>query len=118
MGASVDAPSATIEATTTEVAEVEDAGTDMTIVRSGATILGRTAGRANLARAPGRSSLARIALRAMAVFLHYLHHQEGTNTITRTRGPGASKSLKPLPASWAAHRPQPPTASSSSSCAR
>ena len=87
-GASVDAPSATVEATAVEVAEVEDAGTD-------ATILGRTVGRANLARAPRGSNLVRIALRAMPVFLHCLNHQEGTKIITRTRGMGASRSLEP-----------------------
>ena len=90
----------------------------MDITGSGATILGRILGRASLARAPGGSSLVRIALRAMPVFLHCLHHQEGTKTITRKRGPGASRSLEPLPASWAAHRPQLLTASSSSSPAR
>lgn len=45
MGTSVDALSATVKATTVEAAEVEDAGTDVTIIKSGATILGRTVGR-------------------------------------------------------------------------
>ena len=104
-GDSVDAPSATIDSTTAEVAEEEDAGTDMTIAKSGATILGRTVGRANLARALGGGSLARSAHRAMSACLHCRHRQEGTKTTTRTRGLGASRSLEPLPASWAAHRP-------------
>lgn len=66
---------------------------DVTIARIGATILGRTVGRANLARAHVGSSLVRSALRAMLVCLHYLHRQEGAKSITMTRGlglPGAS----------------------------
>ena len=50
-GDSADAPSATIEATAAEVAEEEDAGTNATIARSGATILVRTASRTCLVRA-------------------------------------------------------------------
>jgi len=46
-----------IEATVTKEAEVEDAGMAATIVRSGATSLGRTAGRASLVKAPGGLSL-------------------------------------------------------------
>ena len=117
-GASVDAPSAMIEAMVAELAEVEDAGMDATFVRSGATSLTRTAGRTSLARATRGSSLVRTALRATQLCLLCLHHQGGMNIITRTRGPGASRSLRPLPASWAAHRPRLPTASSSSSCVR
>lgn len=105
MGALVDAPSATIEATVAEVAEEEDDGTIVTVVRSGVT---------SLATGAGGSSLARIDLRAMQPYLHCLHRQEGRKITTRTRGLGASKSLGPLPASWAARRPQLPTASSSS----
>ena len=44
----------------------------MTIARSCATSLGRTAGRAGLARAPRGTSLARIGLRATLLFLHCL----------------------------------------------
>ena len=63
-GASVIALSATIEATVAEEAEVEDAEMAVTIVRSGATSLARTAGRASLTRAPGETSLVRTVLRA------------------------------------------------------
>ena len=63
-GTSVVAPSAMIEATVVEAAEVEDARTGTTIVKSCVTSLVRTAGKARLARAPGGSSLMRSALRA------------------------------------------------------
>ena len=101
-----------------ELAEVEDAGTDVTITKSGATILGRTAGRANLARAIGAISLVRTALRATLAFLHYRRHQEGMMTTIKTRGLGASRSRVQSPASWAAPSPQPLSASSNSSLAR
>ena len=99
MGASVDALSATIEATTAEEAEVEDAGTTAALAKSGMTSLARTAGRASLVRAPGGISLARRILRASLAFLYYLHHQEGMMTTSRTRGLGASESLVPTLAS-------------------
>ena len=88
MGASVDAPSATIEARVTEVAEVEDIGMDATTVRSGVISLVRTAGRTSLARETGGSNLVRTALKAMQLCLLCLHRQEGTKITTRTRGLG------------------------------
>ena len=107
--ASVVAPSATIEATTAEEAEEEDARTAATPARTGAISLVRTAGKASLVRATGGSSLVRIDLRATQLCLLYLHHRGGMTTITRTRGLGASRSLAPSLASWVALRPQPPT---------
>src|SRR4051812_10817943 len=118
MDASVDAPSAATGATTEEEDEVEDAGTTAAPARSGATGLARTAGRTSLARTPGGTSLARTVLRARLDSLRYHHHRGGTMTITRMRGLGASRNLAPSPASWAALRPQPPSASSSSLLAR
>ena len=88
MGASVDAPSETIRAMVAEVAEVEDAGMDVTAVRSGATSLVRTAGKTSLARAHGGISLVRTALRSTPGFLHYRRRQEGTTTTIKTRGWG------------------------------
>ena len=111
-------PRAMIKATVAEVAEAEAAGTDATLVRSGATSRVRIAGRTSLARATGGSSLVRIDPRAMQPCLLCLHHQEGLKIITKTRGLGASRSLEPSPASWAAHKPQLPTMSSSNLCAR
>ena len=78
MGASVIIPSVTIEATIAEEAEVEDAGTVVTIIRSGATGLVKTVGRTRLARAPGGISLASTAPRVMQAFLRC---QEGMTTI-------------------------------------
>ena len=117
-GASVDASSAMIGATVAVVAEAEVAGTDATAIRSGATSLMRTAGRTSLAWATRGSSLVRTALRATQLCLFCLHRQEGTKITTRTRGLGASRSRGPSPASWAAHKPQLPTVSSSSLRAR
>ena len=64
MDASVDAPTATTEATAVEEAEVEGTGMTVALARRGATALVRTAGRISLVRAPGGTSLVRIALRA------------------------------------------------------
>ena len=50
MGASVDAPSATTEATAKEEDVAEDAGTTGARARSGATGLVKTAGRISLAK--------------------------------------------------------------------
>lgn len=114
----VDTLSAMIEAMVIEVAEVEDIVTGTTIVRCGTTSLVRTAGRASLVRATRGSSLVRSALKATQLCRLRLHHQEGMKITTRTRGLGASRSLGSLLASWASHRPQLTTASSSSSHAR
>ena len=116
--ASVDAPSATTEATTEEEDMAEDAGMTVAHARGGATGLVKTAGRISLARAPGGISLARTVLRVMLGFLHCRHHQEGTTTTTKTRGLGASRSRVLLPASWAELKPQPHSVSSSSLLAR
>ena len=83
-GASVVAPSATIEATAMEEAKIEGAGKTATLARSG---------KASLVRVPGEISLVRTVLRVMSASLQCHHHQEGTTTTTRTRGPGASRSL-------------------------
>ena len=101
-----------------EVAAVEDARMDATVVRSGATSLVRTTGRISLARAPGGISLVRIVLGATPVSLQYRYHQEGMTTTIRTRGLAASRNRVPSPASWAELKPQPFSASSSSLLAR
>ena len=113
MGVSVDAPTATIGAMAEEEDVVEDAGMTVALARSGVTGLVRTAGKISLAKVPGGISLARTVLKAMLGFLHY-RHQEGTTTITKTRGLGASRSRVLSPASWAEPRPQPRSVSSSS----
>ena len=114
--ASVDAPSATTEATAEEDM-VADAGMTVAHARSGATGLVRTSGRTCLVKVPGVISLARIILREMLGFLH-CRHQEGTTTTAKTMGLGASKSLMLSSASWEVLRPRPPIASSSSLLAR
>ena len=116
--AMVDAPSAATGATAVEEDMEAGAGTTVARARSGATGLVRTAGRIILARAPGGTSLVRIALRATPVFPRCRHHQEGTTIIIRTRGLVASRSRVQSPASWAAPRPQPLSASSNGSLAR
>jgi hypothetical protein len=117
MDALVVAPSAATRATAVEVAEEEDAGRIVALVRAGAIGLVRTTGRATLVRPPGETSLVRppgetslvrargvtclvrIGLRVTLVF-HLCHHrQEGTKTVIRMMGPGASKNLVPSPAS-------------------
>ena len=118
MDTSVDATSAMTEATTEEDDVAKDAGTTGAHARSGATGLVRTTGKIILAKAPGRISLATTAPRATLVFLHYLHHQEGTTTTIRTRGLGASRSRGLSPASWVELKPQPLSESSSSLLAR
>jgi hypothetical protein len=101
-----------------EEAEVADAGTTVTPARTGATSPVRIAGRASLARAPGGISLVRTALREMPAFLRRHRRQGGMMTTTKMMGLGASKSLVPWLASWAALRLSPLTASSSSSLMR
>ena len=87
------------EATAEEEDVAEDAGTTGARARSGATGPVRTADRISLARALGGISLARTVLRVMLASLHCHRHQEGTTTIARTMGLGASKSLVLSPAS-------------------
>ena len=82
-----------------KVAEVEDAGTAATIVRSGVTSLGRTAGKASLTRGPGETSLVRTILRATLACPRCYHHEEGMTTTAKTRGLGASRSHVLSPAS-------------------
>ena len=93
---------------------MEDAGRIVTLAKAGAISLARTTGRVNLVRVPGGISLVRIVHKATLAFLRCHHHQEGTTTITKMMGLGASKNLVPSPASWAALRPQHLIASSSS----
>ena len=118
MGGSADAQSATTGAMAEEEEEVEDDGKTMALAKGGVTDLTRTAGRTSLARELGEISLVRIARKATQAFLLCHHHQEGIKTIIRTRGLGASRSHMQSLASWAALRPQPHSASSSSSLAR
>jgi hypothetical protein len=108
MDALVVAPSAVIRVTAVEVAEEEDAGRIVALVRAGATGLARTTGRASLVRPPGEISLARargvtclvrIGLRVTLVFRLCHHRQEGTKIITKMMGLGASKNLMPSHAS-------------------
>ncbi len=96
----------------------EDDGTTKALAKSGETDLARIAGRTSLARGLGGISLVRIARKATQGFLLYHHHQEGMTTIIRTRGLGASRNRVQSLAFWVALRPQPLTASSSSSRAR
>ena len=68
MDASVDAPSATIEATAKVEEEVEDNGTTVALAKGGVAGLARTAGRTSLASELGEISLVRIAPKATPVF--------------------------------------------------
>ena len=114
MDVSADAPSATAWAMAEEEEEVEDDGMTVALAKGGVTDLARIAGRTSLARALGGTSLVRTVLRAMLASLCCRHRQEGTTTIIRTRGLGASRSRALSPASWAVLRPQLLSASSSS----
>ena len=105
----------------------EDDGATVAPARSGVTDLVRIAGRTSLlrarggtslVRAPGGINLARTVPRVMQAFLHYRHRQEGMTSIIRKRGLGASRSHVLSLASWVELRPQPLSASSSSSLAR
>jgi hypothetical protein len=69
-------------------------------------------------RVPGGISLVRTVHKAMLAFLRCHHHQEGTTTVTKMMGLGASKNLVMSPASWATLRPQHLIATSSSLLAR
>lgn len=103
---------------TAEEDVVEDDGMTVALARSGVTDLVRITGRTSLVKAPGGISLARTARRATQAFLLCCRRQEGTMTTTRTRGLGASRSYVLSLASWAELRPQPLSASSSSSLTR
>jgi hypothetical protein len=102
------------EATAAEVVEVEDAGRIVTLARAGAISLVRAHGETSLVRVPGGISLTRTVRKATLAFLRCHRRQEGTTTVTKMMGLGASKNLEPSPASWAALRPQHLIASSSS----
>ena len=117
MGTLTIASSAATKATVAEEVKEEDAGRIMTLAKAGAISLARTTGRTGLVRVPGGISLVRIAHRATLAFLR-CRHQEGTTTTTQMMGLGASRSLVPSPASWAALKPQRLIASSSSSLVR
>ena len=118
MSVPADAPSTMIGATAEEEEEVEDDGKTVALAKGGVTDLARTAGRTSLAREVGGISLVRTALKATRASLLCYHSQGGMKTITRTRGLGASRSHAQSLASWAAPRPQPHNASSSSLLAR
>ena len=117
MGISVDALSAITGAIAEEEEEVEDDRKTVALAKGGVTDLARTAGRTSLAREVGGINLARIAHKATRAFL-LCRRQEGMTTIIRTRRLGASRSRAQSLASWAARRPQPLSASSSSLLAR
>ena len=97
---------------------MEDDGKTVPLAKGGVTDLARTAGRTSLARGVGGISLVRIAHKATQASLLCHHHQGGMKTSIRTRGLGASRSRAQSLASWAALRPQPLSASSSSLLAR
>ena len=118
MDVSTDAPSATTGAMAEEEEEVADDAKTMALAKGGVTDLARIAGRTSLAREAGGISLMRIARTATQASLLCRLHQGGTKTNTKTMGLGASKSRVQLFASWAAPRPQPHSASSSSLLAR
>ena len=101
-----------------EEEEVADDGKTVAFARDGVTALTRTTGRTSLAREAGEISLVRISRMATQAFLLCRHRQGGTKTNTKMMGLGASKSRVQLLASWAAPRPQPHSASSSSLLAR
>ena len=113
-----DVPTATTGAMAEEEEEVEDDGKTVALTKGGVTNLARTVGRTSLAREVGGISLVRIAHKATQASLLCHHRQGGMKTITRTRGLGASRSRAQSLASWAALRPQPLSASSSSLLAR
>ena len=118
-----DAPSAATWAMAEEEEEVEDDGKTMALAKGGVTDLARTAGRTShvredggthLARGVGGISLPRIAYKATQASLLCHHSRGGMKTITRTRGLEASRSHAQSLASWAALKPRPLNASSSS----
>ena len=100
-----------------EEEEVHDDGKIVALAKGGMTDLARTAGRTSLARKVGGISLVRTARKATQASLLCHHRRGGMKTIIRTRGLGASRS-RAQSASWAALKPQPLSASSSSLLAR
>ena len=113
MNVSAGAPSAMIGAMAEEEEEVEDDGKTVALAKGGVTDLARTAGRTSLAREVGGISLARIAHKATRASPLCHRSRGGMRTIIRTRGLEASRSHVQSLASWAAHKPQPLSASSS-----
>ena len=102
---------------------MEDDGKTVALAKRGVTDLARTAGRTNLAREVGGTSLARehggisltrIAHKVMQASLLCHNSQGGMKTIIRMRGLEASRSRAQSLASWAALKPRPLNASSSS----
>ena len=116
--ASVDAPSATTEATAEEEDAAQDTGKTAALAKGGGTNLARIAGRTRLAREAGGISLARIARKGTHASLCCHSSQGETTTTIKTRGLGAFGSPVPSPASWVVLRPQRLTASSRSLLAR
>ena len=97
---------------------MQDNGKTAARAKGGATNLARIASRTRLAREAGGISLARIARKVMQAFLRCRRSQEEMKTVIRTRGLGASRNRAQSPASWAELKPQPLSASSSSSPAK
>lgn len=122
-----DAPSAATGAMAEEEEEVEDDGKTMALAKGGATDLARTAGRTSLMREVGGTHLVRgvggiilvrIAHKAMRASFLCHHSRGGMKTIIRTRGLEASRSRVQSLRSWAALKPRPLSASSSSLLAK
>ena len=111
-------PTAATGATAEEEEGTQDAGTTAAHVKGGATNLARIAGRTRLAREAGGISLVRIARKVTQASLRYRRNQGEIRTIIRTKGLGASRNHVRSPASWAELKPQPLSASSSSSPAK
>ncbi len=101
-----------------EEEEVKDDGKTVALTKGGVTDLARTIGRTSLAREVGGISLVRIARTTTQTSLLCHHRQGGMKTSIRTRGMGASRSRVQSLASWAELKPQPLSASSSSSPAK
>ena len=118
MDMSADAPSATTGAMAEEEEEMADDGKTVALAKGGVTDLARIAGRTRLAREAGGISLARIARKVMQASLRCRRSQGEMRTVIRTRGLGASRSRAQSLASWAAHKPRPLSASSSSLLAK
>ena len=106
---------------------MEDDAKTVALAKGGVNDLARTAGRTSLvrevggthlARGVGGISLARIAHKAMHASLLCHHSRGGMKTIIKTRGLEASRSRAQSLASWAAHKPRPLSASSSSLLAK
>ena len=111
---SADVPTAATGATAEEEEGMQDIGKTAAHAKGGATNLARIAGRTRLAREAGGISLARIARKVTQASLLCRCNQEEI----RTRGLGASRNHVRSPASWAELKPQPLSASSSSSPAK